>query len=235
MISNLFHGLLRGLAGGFVGAILGHVFVTWCLHMGGEFWLKGPYGPGQFFGISAYLGILYGCIGLALTWSAVPGLLGLLGNFIGIAFPMFVLTHHPLPMRVFMGLLAHFPAFTARLMMSMGGIDLVGMAWTLAVIAIYIVANWGTTLALGAILCPKRRWFGASAAVLGSFAGYLILKVFLAVVPSYAQGHWDPMSFMPSPMDLLTGLLIGAGIGAGVFLVGARTSDSDPAPEAGLH
>jgi|GEM_PF-6254414 len=217
-IAKIFPGLLRGLAGGFVGAILGHLFVTWSLRAGGEFWLKGPYGPGQFFGIAAYLGLLYGCIGLALAGRAVPGLLGLLGNFLGIALPMVVLTHHPLPMRAFMSLLAHFPAFTTGLMRSLGGLDLVGLAWTLAVIAIYVMANWGTTLALGALLCPRRRWLGAGAAVLGSFAGYLVLKAFLAVVPSYAQGRWDPRSFVPSPLDLLTGLLIGAGIGAGVFL-----------------
>jgi hypothetical protein len=218
--ANIFRGLLRGLAGGFVGAILGHILVTCCLRAGGEFWLKGPYGPGQFFGISAYLGILYGCIGLALSGTATACLLGLLGNLLGIALPMAVLTHYPLPMRVFLRLLLHFPVFTTRLMMSMGGIDLAGLAWTLAVIAIYIVANWGTTLALGAILCPKRRWLGAGAAALGSLAGYLLLKVFLTVIPSYAQGRWDPRSFMPSPLDLFTGLLIGAGIGAGVFLVG---------------
>ncbi len=209
---------MRGLAGGFVGAALGHLFVTWCLRAGGEFWLKGPYGPGQFFGISAYLGLLYGCIGLALAGSAGAGLLGFLGNFLGVALPMIVLTHDPRPMGAFMGLLAHFPAFTTRLMQSMGGMNLVGLAWTLAVIAVYTIANWGTTLALGALLCPRRRWLGAGAAVLGSFSGYLALKTFLSIVPSYSQGHWDPRSFVPSPLDLLTGLLIGAGIGAGVFL-----------------
>jgi hypothetical protein len=226
---DLFQALLRGLAGGFIGAVLGHVLVTWCLRTGGEFWLKGPYGPGQFFGISAYLGVLYGCIGLALAWRAAPALLGLLGNFLGIALPMFVLTHHPLPMRAFMRLLAHFPAFTTRLMLSMGGLDLAGLAWTIAVLFIYIAATWGTTLGLGALLCPGRRWLGAAAAALGSLAGYLVLKVFLAAVPSCAQGRWDPRSFSPSPLDLLTGLLVGAGIGAAVCLAG-RVGGKEPQP-----
>ena len=219
-------GALRGLAGGLAGAVLGHLFVTWCLRCGGEFWLKGPYGPGQFFGISAYLGILYGCIGWSLSGSAGPALIGFLGNFLGIALPMAILTHLPQPMRLFLSFLASFPDALGRLLHWTGLLNPLGLAWTLAVIVIYAVANWGTTIALGAVLCPARRWPGAGAAVLGSFGSYLALKVFLFIIPAAAQGRWRPESFMPSPLDLLTGALLGTGIGAAVFLVRSRRREA---------
>jgi len=207
-IPNLPAALLRGLAGGFVGAVLGHLCVTWCLRAGGESWLKGPYGP-HFFDISLYLGLLYGGIAAGLSLRPAATLVGALGAFLGIALPMAVLTR------------------IAPWGMETGAPPT--LAWYWAVLAAHSLGTWGTTLALGALLCPRRRWLGALGAALGSFAGYLALELFLRVVPSYAQGRWNPRSFMPSPLDLLTGLLIGAGLGAGVFLagnLGRKTSDA---------
>ncbi|MBI5241491.1 MAG: hypothetical protein HY926_13545 [Elusimicrobia bacterium] len=198
-IPSLFQGLLRGAAGGFSGALLGHLVVTACLHAGGQDWLKGPYGP-HFFDISLYLGLLYGAIGLALALKPAPALTGLLGAFLGISLPMAVLTR------------------VANWGMETGAPPT--LAWYWAVIVCHSLGTWGTTLALGALLFPARRWLGALGAALGSLAGYGTLQLFLAVVPSYAQGRWDPRSYLPSPLDLLTGILIGAGIGAGVFLAG---------------
>lgn len=198
-IPDLFQGLLRGAVGGFVGAMLGHILVTAVLKAGGQNWLKGPYGP-HFLDISLYLGFLYGSLGLALSLRPRPALWGFFGAFLGIALPMSLLTR-----------LAHWGMETGAPPT---------LAWYWAVIVCHSLGTWGTTLALGALLCPTRRWTGAAGAALGSLAGYGLLQLFLVLVPSYAQGRWDPKSFLPSPLDLLTGILIGAGIGAGIFLAG---------------
>ncbi|MDD5657848.1 MAG: hypothetical protein PHF00_11420 [Elusimicrobia bacterium] len=229
---DLFHALALGLAGGAAGAVLGHVLVILCLRAGGELWLKGPYGPGQFFGISCYLGVLYGAVALALSRRPVPCLLGFFGNFLGIALPMALLTHLPQPMNAFMGLLARAPGLAYRLMLWTRVPDPVGMAWTVAVVAVYLAANWGTTLALGAVLCPGRRWRGAAGAAAGSVAAYILLSAALALIPAQAQGRWNPGGFIPAPVDLLTGLLTGAGLGAGLYLLAWKR----PAiPDGGAH
>lgn len=209
-VSSLPAALLRGLAGGFCGALLGHVLVTACLRAGGESWLKGPYGP-HFFDIALYLSLLYG--GIACGLSLRPGLtaVGVLGPLLGIVLPMALFTR------------------TARWGMEPGAPPT--LAWYWLVLAAHSLGTWGTTLTLGALLCPRRRWLGALGAVLGSLAGYLCLELFLRVVPSYAQGRWAPGSFVPSPLDLLSGLLIGAGLGAGVFLAGSLGRQAASAPE----
>jgi hypothetical protein len=198
-IPNLLQGLLRGCIGGFAGALAGHILVTAAIKAGGQNWLKGPYGP-HFFDISLYLAVLYAAVGWALALRPAAALVGLLGAFLGIALPMAVLTR-----------LAHWGMDTGAPPT---------LAWYWAVVVAHSLGTWGTTLALGALLCPARRWLGALGAALGSLAGYGILQLFLFAVPSYAQGRWDPKSFLPSPLDLLTGILIGAGIGAGIFLAG---------------
>lgn len=198
-IPDLFQGLLRGAVGGFCGSMLGHILVTAVLKAGGQNWLKGPYGP-HFLDISLYLGLLYGSLGLALSLRPRPALWGFFGAFLGIALPMSLLTR-----------LAHWGMETGAPPT---------LAWYWAVIVCHTLGTWGTTLALGALLCPARRLAGAAGAALGSLAGYGLLQLFLVVVPSYAQGRWDPKSFLPSPLDLLTGILVGAGIGAGIFLAG---------------
>ncbi|MCX5794017.1 MAG: hypothetical protein NTY77_00795 [Elusimicrobia bacterium] len=206
-IPGLSAALLRGLAGGFAGAVLGHILVTACLRAGAESWLKGPYGP-HFFDIALYLGLLYG--GIACGLSLRPGitLVGAWGAFLGIALPMALFTR------------------TARWGMEAGAPPT--LAWYWLVLAAHSLGTWGTTLALGALLCPRRRWLGAVGAVLGSLAGYLSLSLFLRIVPSYAQGRWHPGSFVPSPLDLLSGLLIGAGLGAGVFLADSLGRKESP-------
>lgn len=198
-IPSLFQGLVRGSAGGLAGALAGHILVTAVLRAGGQDWLKGPYGP-HFFDIALYLGVMYGAVGLALSLRPRPALWGFFGAFLGIALPMAVLTR-----------VAHWGMETGAPPT---------LAWYWAVIVCHSLGTWGTTLALGALLGPARRWLGALGAVLGSLAGYGLLQLFLFAVPSYAQGRWDPKSFLPSPLDLLTGILIGTGIGAGIFLAG---------------
>ncbi|HAM35916.1 MAG TPA: hypothetical protein DEB40_08225 [Elusimicrobia bacterium] len=200
-LPSLFQALLRGLYGSLAAATLGHMLVTACLPWGAELWLKGPYGP-HFFDISLYLGVLYGGIALSLSRRPGPACAAAAAAFLGIALPMTVLTH------------------AARWGMDTNAQPT--LAWYYAVIATHTLATWGTTLGLGALLCPQRRWRGAIFAALGSLAGYLILEVFLRLVPSYAQGRWNPKSFIPSPVDLLTGMLIGAGIGAGIYLATPR-------------
>ena len=208
-----------GLAGGFCGALLGHVAVTLILRLGAEFWLVGPHGPPmQFFGIAIYLGLLYGSLGWALSRRPLAFLVGFLGIAVTIALPMAILTHWPQPLYVFLRALAHFPGFAVMLMRRLHVLNPIALAWTIAVLAIYLTATWGTTLALGALLCPGRRLRGAILAVLGSWGGTLILKAFTHFIPSSLQGRWNPMSFIPAPLDLLTGLLIGAGMGAGIGL-----------------
>ncbi|MFA6004310.1 MAG: hypothetical protein WC881_09605 [Elusimicrobiota bacterium] len=201
--ANLPQSLLRGLLGGLLGAVLGHILVTLCLHAGGELWLKGPYGP-HFFGISLYIGALYGSIAYSLSRRKNPTLVGGLGAFLGIALPMAILTR-----------VAHWGMATN---------SPPTLAWVWAVLIIHTVATWGVTLALGAVLCPARPVRGALLATVGSLAGYLLLNAWLWLVPSYAQGRWVPTSFIPSPVDMLTGLLIGAGIGGGIYLA-ARKND----------
>jgi len=195
-LPSLFHGALRGAAGGLAGAALGHVLVTLCLRGGGERWLKGPYGPDDpgfhFFDIALFLSATFGCIAFSLSRRAVPTLAGLGCAFLALALPLTVLTHAA----------RAFPW------------------WYWAVLGADILAVWGTTLALGALLCPARRMRGALFAALGSWAGYLVLELILHIVPSYAQGRWVPTSFIPSPVDLLTWLLAGAGMGAGIYLAG---------------
>lgn len=201
--TTVYKNLLRGLLGGWAGAILGHLLVTLCLRSGGELWLKGPYGP-HFFGIALYLGALYGSIAFSLSGKRMPALAGGLGAFLGIALPMAILTR-----------VAHWGMATD---------SAPTFAWIWAVLIIHTVATWGVTLALGAILCPARPLRGALLAAAGALAGYLTLSTLLWLVPSYAQGRWVPTSFMPSPVDMLTGLLIGAGMGAGIYL-GSRKKD----------
>jgi hypothetical protein len=200
---SIFAATTRGLAGGFAGALLGHIVVTACLRAGGENWLRGPYGP-HFFDISLYLSFLYGGIAASICSCRSSILTGFLGPWLGIALPMVFLTHF------------------ARWGMEAGAQPT--LAWYWAVLACHTAATWGTTLALGAVLVPGRRLRAALAAALGSFLGYLILAAFIRLVPSYAQGKWDPASFIPSPLDLLTGLLIGAGIACGIAWAARRPS-----------
>jgi hypothetical protein len=72
------------------------------------------------------------------------------------------------------------------------------------------------------MLSPERRWRGAAGAALGSLAGYLLLMLIVYFIPPQAQGRWRPGSFYPAPLDMLTGILIGAGMGAGISLTAKK-------------
>jgi hypothetical protein len=84
--------------------------------------------------------------------------------------------------------------------------------WQLAVVVLYTAAIWGTIALIGALSADTARWRGALAAVAGSFAAYQLLNLLLWAVPSYAQGKWNPASLLPSPVNLMDGLLSGAGL-----------------------
>ncbi len=206
---------VAGLSGGFAGALAGHIAVTLITRLGAQLWLVGPYGPPmQFFAMSVYLGFLYASIAGALSRQIRPALVGFGSACLPIALPMTILTHWPGPLRAFLHLLARSPAITVRLMRALHVLNPIALIWTIAVLTVYLVATWGTTLALGALLCPARRWLGAILAAVGSGAGYLALQLFAHFIP--LPSRWDPTSFIPAPLDLLTGLLIGAGMGAGI-------------------
>ena len=81
--------------------------------------------------------------------------------------------------------------------------------WQLAVLVVYTVAVWGTIAVIGAL---EGGWRGALAAPLGSLAAYGVLTLLLKAAPAYAQGKWNPQSFLPSPINLMDGLLSGIGL-----------------------
>ena len=82
--------------------------------------------------------------------------------------------------------------------------------WLFAVNAIYIVSIWGTIAVLGAACGRTSRLRGALAAVAGSLAAYGTLALILAALPAYGKSPWNPVSLLPSPVNLLDGLLSGA-------------------------
>lgn len=187
-----FFAALVGTGGaGLGGAAAAHWAVTLANRLGGESWLQGPSGP-PFFPISLYMGVLLGSIAAALSRSAKTALLAFAQAFLGIALPMAVLG------RV---------------------VDWEGETWVRAVTVIYILATWGTMLAVGTALSPGRRLKGAVASAAGAFAGYLLLAGLLKLSPSYGQSMWSPTGFIPSPVALLDGIFTGAGMGAGLWLL----------------
>ena len=186
-----FSAIVGGGAAGFFGAILAHVLTNSADRFGAEGWLRGPYGP-QFFPIALYSAIFYALIGAASGRKPATAAAGFLGPLFGIGFVMAALTRYS-----GWGMPRGLPG-TAQ--------------WDLAVKLIYVVSIWGTIAALGALSAETRPWRGALAAVLGSLAAYGVLTSLLWAVPSYGQGRWNPLSFMPSPVNLMDGLLSGAGL-----------------------
>lgn len=176
---------------GFAGAALAHVASTLADRAGAEGFLRGPYGP-QFFLIALYTAVFYAAIGAASGRRAATALAGLLGPLLGIGAVMAVLTHYS-----GWGMPRGLPG-TAQ--------------WQLAVGVVYTVAIWSTIAALGAMSAETARWRGAVAAVAGSLGAYGLLSLFLWAVPSYAKIRWSPISFLPSPVNLMDGLLSGAGL-----------------------
>lgn len=186
-----------GLAG-FFGAALAHVLTTLADRLGSEAWLRGPYGP-QFFNVALYTGVFYAAIGAAAGRRVLTAGIGFLGAFFGVLLPLFVLTRY-------------------------GGwgmprtSNLVTPQWQYAVAIVYIVAIWGAIAGIGAAtgrVSPRR---GAGAAVLGSLAGYAVLAVLLKIFAAWARAPWTPTSFLPPPVNLLDGLLSGAGLCLGLSL-----------------
>ncbi|UPT72475.1 MAG: hypothetical protein M0D55_10855 [Elusimicrobiota bacterium] len=84
--------------------------------------------------------------------------------------------------------------------------------WQLAVLVVYTVAVWSTIMLIGALSTGTTPLRGAAAAALGAIAGYAVLALCLKVVPSYGQTKWNPASLIPSPVNLMDGLLSGAGV-----------------------
>lgn len=186
-----FTAIVSGGAAGFFGAAFAHILTTAADRAGAEGWLRGPYGP-QFFPIALYTAIFYAAIGAAAGRRAATALYGLLGPLLGIAAVMTALTRY-------------------------GGWGMPrGLQgtpqWQLAVAVIYTAAIWSTIAAIGAASASTARWRGALAAVAGAFAAYGALSFLLWAVPSYAHARWSPVSFLPSPVNLMDGLLSGAGM-----------------------
>lgn len=186
-----FAAIVGGGAAGFFGAVLAHVLSTFANRAGGEDLLRGPYGP-QFFILALYTAVFYGAIGAAAGRRVLTAAAGFAGPLIGIA-------------AVMMGLTRYSGWGMPR---GLGGTP----QWQLAVAVIYVAAIWGTIAVLGAISAATSWWRGALAAVLGSLAGYGVLSFLLWAVPSYANVRRLQISFLPSPINLMDGLLSGAGL-----------------------
>ena len=186
-----FAAIVGGGGAGLIGAILAHVLTTLADRLGAEQWLRGPYGP-QFVPIALYTGFFYAAIGAAAGRRAGTALLGFLGPLLGITLTMFALTRYS-----GWGMPRGLPSTPQ---------------WQLAVASLYTLAIWGTIAAIGAASAATARWRGALAAVLGSVAAYGALALLLKAVPSYAQTRWNPISLLPSPINLTDGLLSGAGL-----------------------
>lgn len=179
-----------GLAGLF-GAALAHVLTTLADRLGAEAWLRGPYGP-QFFPIALYTAVFYAAIGAAAGRRAAAALAGLLGPLLGIAATLALLTRYS-----GWGMPRGLPGTPQ---------------WQLAVTVIYGISIWGTIAVLGVVSARKARWRGALAAVGGSLCAYGALALILVLFPAYGKSPWNPVSLIPSPVNLLDGLLSGIGL-----------------------
>lgn len=186
-----FSAIVGGGAAGFFGAALAHVLSTVADRAGAENFLRGPYGP-QFFLIALYTSVFYAAIGAAAGRRAAPALAGLLGPLLGIAAVMAGLTHYS----------------GWGMPRGLGGTP----QWQFAVATIYTATIWATIAAVGATSAATARWRGALAAVLGSLAAYGALSFLLWAFPSYAKVRWSPVSYLPSPVNLMDGLLSGAAL-----------------------
>ena len=171
-----------GLAG-FVGAAFAHVLTILLGRHGAAEWLHGPFGP-PFFSAALYTGVFYGAIGAAAGRRAAAAT-GFLGGFLGIMVPLYVLTRYG--------------GWTPR-------------QWSYVMLAVYIVVTWGTIAGIGATAARGNARRGAAAAVLGSLAGYAALTGCLAVFHGLSRASQDPERLRPPLVNLLDGLLSGAGL-----------------------
>ncbi len=139
-----------------------------------------------FFNVCLFMGIMYGGIAWALSRRRNETLIGSLGPLLGIALPLIALERWR------------------------------ELPWEYVVITVFILAVWGTIVALGWRL--GHGWRGAIGAVLGSFTGYLILQLIQYLSPAIAG--WRLYGYLPPPIVLIDGLLTGAGIAVGIHLLG---------------
>lgn len=186
-----FAAIVGGGGAGFAGAGLAHILSTAADRAGAADLLRGPYGP-PFFLIALYTAVFYASIGAAAGRRLATALAGFAGPLLGIAA---VLTA-----------LSRYAGWGSP--RGLGGTP----QWQLAVTVVYIVAIWGTIALIGALSAATSWRRGALAAVLGSLAGYGVLAFVLWAVPAYGKIRWSPVSFLPSPVNLLDGLLSGAGL-----------------------
>lgn len=192
---------LRGAAAGFGGAALAHLATALFDRAGSEAWLKGPYGP-AFFNIALYTGVFYAVMGAGAGRRAKEALIGFFGPFLTILLPMSVLTR--------VARLGLFPDAGPSI------------EWKVLVSAVYILAIWGSIAAIGASAVGRRRWLGAGAAVAASLLGYGLLELFLAVTPKALLNPWSPAGPIPSPVNLMDGILSGAALALAVAFVERR-------------
>ena len=171
-----------GLAG-FIGAALAHMLSIYLSRHGASEWFRGPFGP-PFFVTALYTGVFYGAIGAA-TGRRASAATGFLGGFLGLLVPLYVLTRY-------------------------GGWS--PQQWHYVMMAAYIVVIWGTIAGIGAATERAKPRRGAAAAALGSLAGYAVLAGCLAVFHGLSGGPSNPEGFLPPRVNLLDGLLSGAGL-----------------------
>jgi hypothetical protein len=184
---------LGGGLAGLIGAAAAHVLATLASRAGSDSWLRGPYGP-PFFTVALYTGVFYAPIGARAAKRAAAGAaLGFLGAFLGILAPLYVLTRY-------------------------GGWGMPRASaagthpWRIAIVVVYSLAIWSTIAAIGAASARTKPWRGALSAVLGSLAGYAVLAAALRLFSGLAAAPWNPASLIPLPVNLLDGLLSGAGL-----------------------
>jgi hypothetical protein len=180
-----------GGAAGLFGAALAHALTTLADRAGCAGWLHGPFGP-RFFLVALYTGVFYAVIGGAARRKSADAALGFGGTFLGIAVPLFVLTRY------------------GGWGMAEGSLPTT--MWQKAFVAVYVLSVWGTIAALGAAAGGAGRLRGVAAAMGGSLAAYVLLSAALRLFPKLTSAPWSPASFFASPVNLLDGLLSGAGL-----------------------
>ena len=171
-----------GLAG-FAGAALAHIFSLYVSRHASAEWLHGPFGP-PFFAAALYTGIFYAAVG-AGTGRRAAAATGFLGGFLGLLVPLYVLTRYG--------------GWTPR-------------QWQGVMVSAYILVIWGTISGIGAFAARGKTWRGVAAAVLGSLAGYAVLRACLAVFHGLVPASSAPVGLLPPLVNLLDGLLSGAGL-----------------------
>lgn len=195
-----FAAVMTGGAAGFFGAAAAHVLTALFDRAGSELWLKGPYGP-PFFNVALYTGVFYAAVGAGARRRAREALIGFLGPFMAIAVPMLVLTR--------VARLGLFPDAAPSI------------EWRPIVTAVYLLGIWGTIAAIGASAVTKPLQ-GAAAAVVASLLGYGLLQAFFALLPAAARNPWNPAGLVPSPVNLMDGVLSGAAVALAAALVERR-------------